>query len=192
MPSVYADVPAREREPFVGWLVKQHRLELRHVEPRRGWGVDTEVAARDLAVERRALEVEESGRAFEIGQRGGVGAPQPIELGPAAQLPLEHVQKRQVVAREDAKQRRHIAADVVDVLGSALAGRRRNTPPTTTKGSAWVRRGTVWISLMRRPARLGLPPRYGATGFTGRTEIDSFCLGAHTSPPDARVRGVSG
>lgn len=98
----------------------QDGAELGHVETRRQTDRDAEIAAADLAAKGGALKVEEAGSALEVGQRLGGRRGQAFELGPARQLPAQHIHQRHVVALEDAEEVRDILGDVVDDLGARL------------------------------------------------------------------------
>jgi hypothetical protein len=79
---------------------------------------------RHLSPERQALQVEEARRALQIGQRVRFRALQPIELGPAGELPPKHVHEGHVMALQDPHRGGHVARDIVDHL------RRRTERPT--------------------------------------------------------------
>jgi len=94
--------------------VFQHRHQLGQVEAGTGRIAHAEGASGHLPAERQALQVEEAGGAFEIGERIGIDLQQPLELGAAADLPLQHVEQLLVVPLQDAEKVHDIAVHVVD------------------------------------------------------------------------------
>ena len=75
-----------------------------------------ETAPRYLAAIGGALQIEDAGGAFEIGQRFGIGSHQPLELGARGDLEPHHFDERHIVALQDAVECDDLAVDIVDHL----------------------------------------------------------------------------
>ena len=104
--------------------IRQHRLELGHIEARASSPVHTKAAANDLAAKGKPLEIQKPCSALQIGQTVGRQIAQAFELVAARQAPAQHVEEIGVVLLQHAKERRDIAGDIVDHLGP---GPRRST-----------------------------------------------------------------
>lgn len=116
--------------------VFQRRNQLCDIKAAEVCRIHPKAMADDLAAEACLQEIEESGRAFKIGQRLRVGFDQALEFGAGGHLIADDVDKGRIMALQDAEEIRDVPAIVVDYFCFGAPCAPQKDAPIPTKGSA--------------------------------------------------------
>ena len=172
----------------------EHGPQLGDIEAGRMVDRDAEALARHLAAERRALQVQEPGRALKIGQRIRGRRGQAFELGPGGDLEAHHLQEGDIVALQDPEEGRDVLVDVVDDLGLYRPPAAQEDPSHADK--------SFGVGIMRdfidladdRPGQVSLAALIGGER-RQRPNLPGVVDGLHDRTPSnspRRVRAVAG